>query len=88
MQARVLGRVVRLLLGWSLIALGIVGLVLPVLQGWFLIGVGALLLAPEVPLFGRLVYWIEKRFPRVGRVTARLRRRLGKVVPPSEGPPS
>jgi len=63
------------------------GLVLPILQGWLFIGLGALLLAPEVPLFGRLVRWIEKHFPGVGRVMARLRSRLGRGGSPSGGGP-
>ncbi len=68
--------------GWALLLLGVVGLVLPVLQGWILIAVGALLLAPDVPLFTRLVAWIERRVPAVGGTLRRLRRRLGRRSPP------
>lgn len=79
-------RVLRHLFGWLFLVLGIAGLVLPILQGWLFIAIGALLLAPDVPLFARLVCWVEKRFPRVGEALARLRRRLdphGKeAVPP------
>jgi uncharacterized membrane protein YbaN (DUF454 family) len=74
---RRLGRVVRHILGWSLLVLGIAGLVLPVLQGWLFIALAALFLAPDVPLFGRLLSWIETRFPALHHPIQRLRARLG-----------
>ncbi len=60
---RRLRRVARHVAGWSLLALGVVGLFLPILQGWLFIALAALLLAPDVPVFRRLLDWIEKRFP-------------------------
>ena len=69
-------RLVRIVLGWLSIALGIAGLVLPLLQGWLFIGIGALLLSPDVPLFGRLVCWLEHRFPRLRNTMHRMRYRL------------
>jgi uncharacterized protein len=62
--------------------LGVVGLFLPILQGWLLIGMGALLLAPDVPVFGRLVAWVEERFPAVRGTLQRVRRRLGGDAAP------
>ena len=69
--------VVRHVLGWTSLTLGIAGLFLPVIQGWLFIGIGALLLAPEVPLFARLVCWVEERSPRVRRALDRFRERFG-----------
>jgi hypothetical protein len=60
---RHLRRAARHVAGWSLLALGVVGLFLPILQGWLFIAVAALLLAPDVPVFRRLLDWIEFRFP-------------------------
>ena len=74
---RRLGSVVRHALGWSLLILGIAGLVLPVLQGWLFIALAALLLAPDIPIFARLLNWIEARFPSLRHPIQRLRVRLG-----------
>ena len=57
-------RLVRISLGTILILLGIPGLVLPILQGWLFLALGALLLSVDIPLFDRLVRWIEKKSPR------------------------
>jgi uncharacterized membrane protein YbaN (DUF454 family) len=68
---------IRHLAGWGFLALGVAGLFLPVLQGWLFLAIGALLLAPDVPLFARIVCWVEGRHPSVRDALARLRRRLG-----------
>lgn len=75
-------RVLRHVAGWGFLMLGIAGLVLPVLQGWLFIAVGAVLLAPDVPLFARLICWIEGRFPRLRRAVQRVRERLAGGAPP------
>jgi uncharacterized membrane protein YbaN (DUF454 family) len=74
---RRLGSVVRHALGWILLVLGVAGLVLPVLQGWLFIALAALLLAPDIPIFARLLNWIEARFPGLRHPIQRLRARLG-----------
>ncbi len=71
------GRVVRHVIGWSLLVLGIAGLVLPVLQGWLFIALAALLLAPDVPFFARVLDWIERRFPALRHPIARARAKFG-----------
>ena len=68
----------RHLLGWFSLVLGIVGLALPILQGWLLIAIGALLLAPDVPFFARLVAWIERRAPVLREPLRRWRERFGQ----------
>jgi uncharacterized protein len=67
-----------------MLLLGVVGLVLPILQGWLFIGIGALLLAPDVPVFARLLSWVEERFPAVRGPLQRVRRRLGGSAAPRE----
>ncbi len=73
---RAVGRVLRHVMGWGLLVLGVAGLVLPVLQGWLFIAVGALLLAPDVPFFSRLVERVERRIPALRHPIARMRARL------------
>ncbi|MEW6336632.1 MAG: hypothetical protein ACOY3Y_16640 [Acidobacteriota bacterium] len=70
--------VLRHVAGWGLLCLGVAGLFLPILQGWLLIALGALLLAPDVPLFARIVCWVEDRHPRVRGVLEALRRKIGQ----------
>lgn len=62
--------------GWGCLVLGVAGLFLPILQGWLLIGLGALLLSPDVPVFRRLVAWIERRSPTLKRGIGMLRKKL------------
>lgn len=70
-------RWLRLSAGVVLLVVGAVGLFLPVLQGWLMIGLGAILLAPEVPVFRRVLDWVERRYPRLAGPLGRLRRRIG-----------
>jgi len=79
-----LGTVVRHTLGWGLLVLGIAGLVLPILQGWLFIALAALLLAPDVPVFARLLHWIEIRFPILRHPIQRVRARFGHHHRPPE----
>ncbi len=74
---RMMGRVVRHVLGWGSLALGVAGLVLPVIQGWLFIALGALLLAPDVPFFARLLDRIERRIPALRHPIAKMRARFG-----------
>lgn len=61
-----------------MIALGLLGLVLPGLQGLLFLAIGSLLLAPDVPLFGKLVDWMENRFPALRHPLQEFRRRIGR----------
>ena len=76
-----MNRVLRHALGWLSLLVGLAGLVLPILQGWFFIAVGAVLLAPDVPIFARLVAWIERRFPHLRGAIRRWRRKLAPRRP-------
>lgn len=68
----------RHLVGWPLLILGIVGLALPFLQGILFIVVALTLLAPEIPLFGRLIEALKKRFPAVFEKAAEMKTSLKK----------
>lgn len=68
--------VLRHVAGWGFLLLGVAGLFLPVLQGWLFIGLGALLLSPDVPVFRRLLDWIERRSPTLKRAIHALRAKL------------
>ncbi len=74
---------IRHLFGWSSLLVGAAGLVMPVLPGWVFIGLGALLLAPDVPFFDRLLCRLEDRFPALRRRLVRWRSRLGHHREPS-----
>jgi len=68
----------RHLVGWPLLILGIAGLALPFLQGILFIVVALTLLAPEIPLFGRLNEALKKRFPAVFAKAAEMKTSLKK----------
>jgi len=87
-------RLARHVAGWFFILLGIAGFVLPILQGWLFVAIGAILLAPDVPLFARLVCWVEDRFPRLRGALRKMRSRLHRdgepppPCPPDADPPA
>jgi uncharacterized membrane protein YbaN (DUF454 family) len=78
-------RIIRVSLGVFFLLLGLVGLFLPVLQGMLFLALGALLLSIDLPVFNRVVCWIERRYPRTGQYLERFREKLqGR----GEGPPT
>jgi uncharacterized membrane protein YbaN (DUF454 family) len=72
----------RHIVGWPLLILGIIGLALPFLQGILFIVVALTLLAPEIPLFGRVIEALKKKYPPVFKkadeMKASLKRRFGQ----------
>lgn len=54
----------RHVVGWFFILLGIIGLFLPFLQGVLFLFIGAIILAPEVPFFQRVIKKMEGKHPR------------------------
>jgi uncharacterized membrane protein YbaN (DUF454 family) len=72
----------RHIVGWPLLILGIAGLALPFLQGILFIVVALTLLAPEIPLFRRVIEALKKRFPAVfekaDEMKASLKKRFGQ----------
>ena len=76
---------VRISTGLLFVLLGIAGMVLPILQGWLFLGIGVVLLAADIPLFAKLLCWIENLHPRLHNFFDRLRgfsSRTGKAIPP------
>ncbi|MDO9585873.1 MAG: PGPGW domain-containing protein, partial [Syntrophales bacterium] len=69
-------KVYRHVFGWFFILLGVVGLFLPFLQGIIFLLIGAIILAPEVPFFRRLIAKIEKRHPEIFAQARRLLHRI------------
>ncbi len=69
--------VLKHLLGWICIVLGIVMLVMPG-QGILTLLAGIYLLADEVPMFGRIKAWLQHRFPKAAAVAERMKERFHK----------
>lgn len=69
--------VLKHILGWFCIILGVIQGFLPFLQGWIFVAMGVFLLADHIPFFGRIRNWIQHRFPeltrRVHETTERIR---------------
>jgi len=53
----------RHIFGWFFIVLGILGLFLPVLQGILFLIIGAMILAPEIPFFDKLLHRLRMKYP-------------------------
>ena len=56
-----LRKALRILLGFSLIVLGIAGLILPVMPGWAFLIPGLIILADYFPPVRRLVDWAKRK---------------------------
>ncbi len=77
-------RIIRISLGAVFLLLGIAGLFLPIFQGLLFLALGALLLSVDLPVFNRMVCWMERRYPRSAKHLERFREKLrGR----GEGPP-
>ena len=79
--------VLRQVLGWTLIILGLIDIPLPG-PGWLIVGLGAIVLAPYVKLFYNFVEWIKKKFPALREPLDRFERRcFGTPENPPPPPP-
>ncbi|HVC99348.1 MAG TPA: hypothetical protein VND64_37125 [Pirellulales bacterium] len=65
--------IVRHVVGWSSLAIGVTGLVLPILPGWPFIAWGVVTLAPDIPVFARLLDLVERKVPRLRPLIERVR---------------
>lgn len=61
MSVKRLRKVLRPILGVSLILVGIVGLILPIMPGWVFVIPGLLILADYLPPLRRLVDWAKAK---------------------------
>lgn len=62
-----LKRVAKLVIGWSLIVLGVIGLFLPVLQGILFLLAGLIILSTEHAWAHRLRERLSAKYPAIGR---------------------
>ena len=80
-------RVVRLVLGWTCLVLGVIGLFVPVLQGILLLLLGMALLSKDSRWARRCLLRLRRRYPGAydrmhrfkERITAVLNRPLGSA---------
>jgi len=61
-------KVLRRVAGVLLVLLGVVGLLMPILPGWIFLIPGAVLLGFDIPKMVSLLRYLQRRFPRFGRV--------------------
>ncbi len=81
-------RTASLVLGWALVALGVVGLFLPLLQGILLIAAGLLVLSRNSEHARRWIGRLRRRWPHLDRALDRLqRRRRRRDTGPEEAAP-
>lgn|GEM_PF-2914182 len=71
---------VRRVIGWSLVVLGLLGLALPVLPGLILFAIAIVLLGPHDPTLRRLAVWVRLVLRRWSQAKQRHVRRLGIFV--------
>ncbi len=69
-------RVLLLILGWMLIALGLIGLVLPGLQGVITLMLGAAALSLVSRSMLNALRYLFRRWPKAWRMVLRARRRV------------
>ncbi|HEV3004139.1 MAG TPA: hypothetical protein VGX78_06735 [Pirellulales bacterium] len=65
--------IVRHVVGWTSLAIGLAGLLLPILPGWPFIIWGVFALAPDIPVFARLLDLFERKVPRLRPIIERVR---------------
>ena len=62
-------RLLVLIVGWAFILIGFIGLFLPVLQGILCLMIGLIILSTEYHWARRLLEIVNRRFPRLARVS-------------------
>ena len=63
---RDLRRIVRLIVGITLVLLGILGLILPIMPGWVFLIPGLVILGDYFPPIQRLIVWAKARAAKAG----------------------
>lgn len=61
-------RLLKIILGWAFLVLGVLGLFLPILQGVLFLAIGLVILAQEQAWAHRLMTRIRHRFPHMAGV--------------------
>ncbi len=75
-MVRQIRRVVTIVVGVSLLAIGVVGGFIPVFQGWIFVLLGLMVLAKEVPLARYYVQQLKRRYPKQAAQMHRARERF------------
>ena len=73
-------RMLILISGWGLIVLGAIGGLIPVLQGWVFGVAGLIVLSREYEWAHNLLTWLQRKFPRFGRVMERVKEQSMNIV--------
>lgn len=73
-------RLLKLILGWSFIALGVLGLFLPILQGVLFLAIGLGILAQELPWAHRLLTRLRHRYPHMAKMFEDARHKAGAWI--------
>jgi len=76
-----IARVMRMVLGWSLVGLGIVGLFVPILQGILLLILGLWVLSIDSRWAHRCILRLRVRFPKAHRRARRLGKKFREKFP-------
>ena len=76
MPTKSIRRVVVLILGWTLIAIGVVGLFVPILQGILFIMLGLYVLSRESRMARGWLVKLQRRYPKIHAQARRVRERL------------
>ena len=76
MPTKPITRVVVLILGWMLIAIGVVGLFVPVLQGILFIMLGLYVLSRESRMARGWLVKLQRRYPEVHAAARRVKNKL------------
>lgn len=61
-------RLLKIILGWFFVVLGVLGLFLPILQGVLFLAVGLVILAQEQPWAHRLMATLRHRYPHMAEM--------------------
>jgi uncharacterized protein len=61
-------RLLKIILGWVFLVLGVAGLFLPILQGVLFLAIGLVILAQEQPWAHGLMTRIRRRYPHMAMV--------------------
>ncbi len=73
-------RIIRLVLGWIFIVLGVLGLFLPFLQGILFLAIGFILIAPESPWVQDKLERLRRRYPKLGSILDRAQARADSLI--------
>lgn len=77
-RRRRLSRAARLTGGWVILGVGVAFVILPVLPGLPVVVLAAFLLAPDVPLFARMLDWSKLRFSHIATGATNHRQRFAE----------